>query len=258
MSNYDNETYLRALQASRADAERQVANTLAEIERQRGFNTTQAERVPGATQSAFNIAEQGFNTDLSEINQAAGTQLSLPEIRQAMDTHQTGFRDASGLLRQGFGEQAGQRTGAARNIGQQVYAGIDQQRSEYISRREQEDAQRAWQEQQAAAQRAFAAEQQRLALEAQAREAAANRAQQAALAARNAPPPALQLPEFVPGRDAKGVNPTPWFTWEAFAQHNPELSNFVLWTSGGDMHQAIAAARQNEWMTPLQVSRGVM
>lgn len=251
---YDNETYLQALEASRADVDRQMANTLAEIERQKGFNTERAAQTPGATQSAFNVASQGFNDDLAAINRAAGTELSLPEIRRAMDTHQAGFAEAAGLLGRGFGEQAGMRTNGANNLGEQLRSQLFQQRNTYIAQREEEDRNRAWQVAEAERQRQFAAEQQRLQLEAQAREAAANRAaMQAAQQQQTALPP---LPAFVPGHTSG--QPSGYGTWAGFAKYNPDLANFLLWTSQGDLGAAMAEARKYEWMTPQIVTKGAM
>lgn len=200
-SQYDNETYLRSLAKSRADADRALTNALTEINRQRRVGIEQAGKIPGATTNAFNTAQGTLNTDLASLGVDP-----MQSVNQAFTLGKQGYSKASGHLQTGFTEQRTQRASAAKNIVAAVKSDITGKANEYISRRQQEDRERKAREQAAAQQRAlqqelmnrqFALQQEMLA--AQAAEAQRQRDFMAAQAyldrlAALPPPPAPSLP----------------------------------------------------------------
>lgn len=183
---YDNETYLQSLAQSSQDVTRQVANTLAEIARQKGVFQEKASQIPGAVTPIFDNSRASLSHDLGFLGVPMGD-----AVNQSFTTNQDAYRQAAGLLNQGFDEQAVARQGSVNSIQQSLLADLAAKRASYVSGRESEDSARAFTAQENERQRALqqaisdqqAALQQRL-MEAQADEAARSRAfaeQQAAL-----------------------------------------------------------------------------
>lgn len=177
MSVYDNETYMRGLRASQADAERALRTALSEIARQQGVGQEAAARIPGASGAAFTGAQGTLNTDLRSLGIGPGA-----AVNQAFDLGRFGYAGAAGNLRTGFDEQAVGRQSGARNIVQSVQSDLRAKANEYVSQRAREDRERASREQLAGNQRALQEElarrqfyMQQVALNAQAAEAARNR-----------------------------------------------------------------------------------
>lgn len=156
MSSYDNDTYLRSLSAARGDIDRNVANTLAEIGRQRDVAVGQTQQIGGAV---TRVGQDGTRQAQSGIDQAGSALAGLgladigsgalantgQEVRNRFEALEGSYGRASGLLGQGFGEQATQRTGAANRIGKQLLTENDLKAQEYISSRQAEDRDRAFQ-----------------------------------------------------------------------------------------------------------------
>lgn len=158
---YDNETYLRALEASRADINRQVQNTLREVNKQRDHALGQS----GQTRSTASNVYQGERSNLSRSLSGASDALShlglagvgneaFAQGRRDFQDETTGaladWSQAQNLLGQGFREQAAQQRGSVNNISQSLLSDIDSQRADYISRREAEDRAAALQREQMA------------------------------------------------------------------------------------------------------------
>lgn len=150
-TRYANETYLQSLAASKSDATRALQNALSEISRQRQVGQDAAGQIPGAANTAFNTSQQRLTGDI----QSLGLGGPLSSALQAFNMGRTGYQNASGLLREGFQEQSVQRTGGAKNIVQQVIGDITGKGNEYVSRRDQEERERAYREAEAARQRAL-------------------------------------------------------------------------------------------------------
>ena len=196
MSSYDNESYLASLGAARGDINRTIENTLAEINRQRDLAIGQTRQIGGAVKR---VAQTGTRPANEGIKQAGSSLAGMgladigagvladtgQEIKGRFEGLEGAYSRASGLLGQGFGEQAVQRQGTANRIGKQLLTENDLKRTEYISRREGEDRERAFQremqERNLQAQTSALAEQQRLqeaAIAAQEQQAAEQRAWQ--------------------------------------------------------------------------------
>lgn len=150
-TRYANETYLQSLAASKSDATRALQNALSEISRQRQVGQDAAGQIPGAANTAFNTSQQRLTGDI----QSLGLGGPLSSALQAFNMGRTGYQNASGLLSEGFNEQSVQRTGGAKNIVQQVIGDITGKGNEYVSRRDQEERERAYREAEAARQRAL-------------------------------------------------------------------------------------------------------
>lgn len=136
---YANDTYLASLRRSSQDVNRQVQNALQEIARQRQVASAQTTKIPGAANSAFGTAQGSMNAGLSELGVTP-----LASVLRAFTEGKASFGRASGLLRQGFGEQETQRRGAAGGLRQQLLADLERQGAQYVSQREAEDRQRAF------------------------------------------------------------------------------------------------------------------
>lgn len=172
MSIYDNETYLQSLNASKGDVDRQVQNALAEIARQRQVAGQQTAKIPGAANTAISTSRDTLNTQLSGLGVTP-----LASLMQAFDSTGASYGRAAGLLNQGFGEQETRRRGSAVGLQQELLADIQAKANDYITRRQQEDRERAFQQQEAARQRAL---QEELARQSQAQAAMSAAAQQQA------------------------------------------------------------------------------
>lgn len=198
MAPYDNETYLQSLATARGAIDRQVGNTLAEIGRQEQVAVGQTQQIPGAVartnEQAGEMALGAQRQMRGAVDGNRGLEHRLGgtfdrihgNVQNRLQAVQDAWGRASGLLAQGFGEQADQRRGSVDMIGQQLYADNDLQRMGYIAGRQAEDRSRAFAEEQAARQNSFAQEQlgqqaalQREALAAQAAEAQRQRDWQA-------------------------------------------------------------------------------
>lgn len=151
---FDNESYLQSLAASRADADRQIQNTLNEIARQRDVAYGQADQVGGKAQEVLQGVGNQYDKGVSGIqaalaamlpadflaNKVASTSAEDAGVLHAgLRQHAAAFGRAGGLLRQGFDERSRTQTSQAQNIGRQVLADNDAQRAQYVARREAED-----------------------------------------------------------------------------------------------------------------------
>lgn len=170
---YDNETYLKSLAASRGSIDRQVQNTLGEVQRQQDSAVAQTGKIGGAVQGttaaatgqAHGLAERMQSTlDRFQLGHPdQGIRPNVDAIRanvgQRMQTVNDAWGRASGLLAQGFGEQGDQRRAQVGQIGDQLRTDNDLQRLAYVGQREAEDRSRAFALEQANRSDALAREQ---------------------------------------------------------------------------------------------------
>lgn len=187
--SYDNESYLQSLNAARGDIDRNIQNTLNEVNRQRDVALQGTARIPaqvakvgagqlsqmasGTADASGHIGRLGLG-GIAGIGDALGAAQTQAQGRiQGLNT---AYGKAAGLLKQGFNEQAVQRQGQVDQIGKQLYADNDSKRAGYIQQREAEQRQRAFQEeiqrqnmaaQQAAMRHAAALQQQQIAAQQQ-------------------------------------------------------------------------------------------
>lgn len=150
MAGYPNDTYLRSLEASSADVDRQVANALTEIGRQRQTAVAQTAQIPGATSNIFNEGSQRLSADTASLGVKP-----LGSLMSAFENSKESYGRVRGLLDQGFGEQETRRRGSVQSVKQDLLAGIRERSADYTARREAEDRSRAFAAEQAAASRAL-------------------------------------------------------------------------------------------------------
>lgn len=150
MPDYSNDTYLRSLDQSSADIRRQVENSIGEITKQREVAGQQTAQIPGAAASIFGAGSKSVSDDMASISRIDkhGNQANLP-LQSLMDAFSAGtasYGRATGLLNQGFDEQAQQRRSGVESILAQLLADTNAKRNTYVGGREAEDRDRAFQE----------------------------------------------------------------------------------------------------------------
>jgi Skp family chaperone for outer membrane proteins len=172
---YANDTYLRSLAASSSDTKRQVGNALNEIARQKVVNQGQAGKVADTTRGIYQggANQSQSDADILGVRQSGALQRGFASGQEAMGKIQ-------GLWQQGFGERETRQRGAANNIGSELQRDLREKGFEYVSKRQQEDRQRAHEAQMAAQQRALQEEMMRrqAAMQAQAQSAAQRAAEE--------------------------------------------------------------------------------
>lgn len=192
MPEYANDTYLQSLATARAGIDRNVANTLTEVTRQRELGVNQAKLVPGAvtgtntaaaTQSSVatgdmmgSLEKYGFAHP--DLGMRDSVEQGPRDIVARLGALQGTYDRAAPLLGQGFQERGAQQAGRVSLIGQQLHADNDMARSNYVSGREAEDRSRSFQQEQAETSN-------RIALESLAQEAQLERERIAATANEN-------------------------------------------------------------------------
>lgn len=153
MPDYSNDAYLQSLDQSSADIRRQVQNSIGEINRQREVAGQQAAKIPAAANNIYGGGSQSMSDDIASISRTGkhGEQAVTP-LASMLDAFTNGaasYGRASGLLDQGFEEQAVQRRAGAESILQQLIADQASKAALYRGGLESEDRGMAFQREEA-------------------------------------------------------------------------------------------------------------